>query len=73
MSSIRYEVSMLKDLGLQPDQGDRVLRDLVDFWAKELSRKGDLKLDEQGVRDLLLKQLKSAPANPRPGTPPGAR
>jgi hypothetical protein len=73
MSSIRYEVSLLKDLGMQPDQGDRLLKDLVDFWARELSRKGDLKLDKQALRELLLRQLKQAPPGPRPVQTPGAR
>ena len=48
VGSIQQNVNMLKSLGaLTPEQGDELLKDLVDFWAKELSRKGDLKFDEQ--------------------------
>jgi len=71
ITSIQHEVTLLKSLGMQPDQGDRVLKDLVDFWSKELSRKGDLTLDEQTLRELLLRQLKPVPANPQPGGNPG--
>jgi hypothetical protein len=38
-------------------------RDLLDFWLQELSRKGELKLDEQTVREALLRQLKRSPSS----------
>jgi protein involved in polysaccharide export with SLBB domain len=41
---------------------DVVLKELVDFWAKELSRKGDLKFDEETLREALLQKRKAAPA-----------
>jgi protein involved in polysaccharide export with SLBB domain len=74
VSSIHRNVNMLKAVGaLTPEQSDRVLKDLVDFWAKEVSRKGDLKFDEQTLREILQRHLKPAPANPRLAPSPGAR
>ncbi len=40
---------------------DEVWKELVDFWAKELSRKGDLKFDEETLREALLQKLKPVP------------
>ncbi len=74
VSSIQQNVNMLKSLRtLTPAEGDEVLKDLVDFWAKEVSRKGELKFDEQTLRELLLRQLKKAPPAARPGPEPGAK
>jgi protein involved in polysaccharide export with SLBB domain len=44
--------------------GDReeLLRELVDFWTKGLSQKGDLKFDEQTLRESLLRRMKLPPA-----------
>jgi hypothetical protein len=39
----------------------QLYRDLVDFWLKELSRKGELQFDEQTVREALLRELKRSP------------
>jgi hypothetical protein len=36
------------------------LKVLVDFWAKEVSRQGDLKFDEAALREALLQKLKPA-------------
>jgi protein involved in polysaccharide export with SLBB domain len=41
-----------------PENPGQLYRDLVDFWIKELSRKGELQLDEQTVREALLRQPK---------------
>jgi hypothetical protein len=74
VTSIRQNTDLLKSIGaLAPERSDEVLKDLVDFWAKEVSRKGDLHFDEQTLREVLLRQLKTAPAAPRPGTGPGPR
>jgi polysaccharide export outer membrane protein len=74
VSSMQQNVNMLKSLGaLSPERSDEVLKDLVDFWAKEVSRRGQLKLDEATLREFLLRQLKKAPATTQPGPGPGAR
>src|SRR5262249_25132156 len=74
VSSIRQNADMLKSLGaLSPERSDEVLKDLVDFWAKEVSRKGELNFDEPALREILLRQVKKAPAAARPTPPPGAR
>jgi protein involved in polysaccharide export with SLBB domain len=74
VASIHRNVNMLRSIDeLSPEQRDRVLNDLIDFWTKELSRKGDLKFDEQTLREVLRRQLKPAPPTARPGLPPGAR
>jgi protein involved in polysaccharide export with SLBB domain len=65
--SIQQDVTLLKALGpIAPEQGEQVLKELVDFWAKELSRKGDVQLDELRLREILLHRLKSAPAPNQP-------
>jgi hypothetical protein len=76
VASIQQNVNMVKSLhplSLTPDKGDELLKDLVDFWAKEISRKGDLKFDEQTLREVLLRQLRNTPAAPRSNVPPGAK
>jgi protein involved in polysaccharide export with SLBB domain len=74
VGSIHRYANMLRSIDdLSPDQADQVLEDLVDFWAKELSRNGELKFDEQSLREVLRRHLKKAPAGPRPGLIPGAR
>ena len=71
VASIQQNANMLKSLGaLSPERSDQVLQDLVDFWAREVSRKGELKFDEQKLREILLRQLKAAP---RAGSNPGAK
>ncbi len=67
--SIQQNANLLKSLRMDSTaHGDQVLKDLVDFWAKELSRKGDLELDERKLRELLLHEMKSGapPAAPTP-------
>jgi protein involved in polysaccharide export with SLBB domain len=66
-SSIQQDANLLKSLGVVSagPEGDEALKHLVDFWAKELSRTGDLKLDEQELRELLRHELKpAAPQSP---------
>ncbi len=48
---------------------DEIMKELVDFWAKEISRKGDVKLDEATLREALLQKRKAAPA-PEPKKQP---
>jgi hypothetical protein len=56
VSSIQQNLNMVESLrAISPEQGDELLKDLVDFWAKEVSRKGELKFDEQTLREILLR------------------
>ena len=57
--------SMRAVQAVSPTASAQLWRDLVDFWAKELSRKGDLKIDEDALREALLQKRNTAPA-PQP-------
>jgi protein involved in polysaccharide export with SLBB domain len=58
---------------LSPERSDEIMKKLIDFWAKEISRKGDLKLDEQKLRELLLHELNKPPATPPAAPAPRPR
>jgi polysaccharide export outer membrane protein len=74
VTSIRQNADMLKSLGaLQPERSDQILKDLVDFWAKEVARKGDITFDEQTLREILLRELKRGPSASRPTPAPGPK
>ncbi len=47
---------------INPADTDVVLRELVNFWAKEIARKGDLKFDEDTLREALLQKRNATPA-----------
>jgi hypothetical protein len=40
---------------------EAILKDLVDFWIKELNRPEGAKFDEQTLRDALLRRLQINP------------
>ncbi len=44
------------------DNREELLKELVDFWAKELSRTDGVKFDEQTLRDALMRKMKLTPA-----------
>ena len=48
---------------------EELLKELVDFWSKELSRPGGIKFDEQTLRDALMRKMKLTPP-PVQNTPP---
>ena len=48
------------------DNPEELLKELVDFWAKELSRPDGIKFDEQTLRDAIMRKLKLTPAPLRP-------
>jgi hypothetical protein len=50
---------------IDPADADLIMKDLTDFWVKELSRKGNLQFDEATLREALLQRLKdrAAPKN----------
>jgi protein involved in polysaccharide export with SLBB domain len=43
------------------DKRDALLKEYVDFWAKELSRPDGLKFDEQTLRDAFIRRMKITP------------
>jgi polysaccharide export outer membrane protein len=44
------------------DSRDELLKELVEFWSKELVRGGNGKIDEQELRNALIRKLKVTPA-----------
>ena len=60
-SSIHSVANMLRAVQLVDQaNSDEILKELVDFWSKEVSRKGELKFDEETLREALLQKLKPA-------------
>ena len=58
-TSIHNMANMLRAVQLvDRANSDEILKELVDFWAKEVVRKGDLKFDEETLRNALLQKLK---------------
>jgi protein involved in polysaccharide export with SLBB domain len=69
-SMILQEANMLRALQLATaDKHDQLLKEFVDFWAKELSLPGGIKFDEQTLREAFMRKMKVTPA---PLTPPPA-
>jgi polysaccharide export outer membrane protein len=46
-----------------PENAAALMKDVLDVWAKALSQTGEVKLDEQSFRKLLLQGLQSPPAS----------
>jgi protein involved in polysaccharide export with SLBB domain len=44
------------------DNREELLKEIVDFWAKELSRPGGIKFDEETLRGALMRKTKLTPA-----------
>ena len=44
------------------DHRDELLKELVEFWVKELARSDGIKFDEQTIRDALIRKMKLTPA-----------
>lgn len=60
---ITQEVNMLRAIQLATAKNrEELLKELVDFWTKELSRPGGIKFDEQTLRDALVRKMKLTPA-----------
>jgi protein involved in polysaccharide export with SLBB domain len=55
---------------LTTNNGEQLLEELVDFWAKEISRPGGVKFDEQTLRDAITRKLKLTPPPVQPTPPP---
>ena len=71
--TIIQEASMLRSLQFATT-ADRaaLLKEYVDFWAKELARPGGVKFDEQTLREALIRKM-SLPPNPAAAPPPASR
>jgi protein involved in polysaccharide export with SLBB domain len=68
--SILQEAYMLRSLEVATGAGhNEVLKEYVDFWAKELARPGGIKFDEQTLREALIRKMKLPP---NPSAPPPA-
>ena len=53
---------MLRSLtAASPEKHDQILRDLVEFWIQEMKRPEGARLDEQTLREALLKRLQIPP------------
>lgn len=58
-TSIHDTANMLRAVQLVDQaNSDQIMKDLVDFWVHEALGKGDLKFDEQTLRDALVQRLK---------------
>ena len=56
------EASMLRAMQTaSPDRADQLYNELLDFWLKQLASRGELKFDEQTLREALLRKLKLTP------------
>jgi protein involved in polysaccharide export with SLBB domain len=61
--TILQEAQMLRALQTATaSDRDQLLKEYVDFWAKALGQKGDLKFDEQTLREALIRRMKLMPA-----------
>jgi protein involved in polysaccharide export with SLBB domain len=57
------EALMLRSLqNATADNREELLKELVDFWTKELFRSDGIKFDEQTIRDALMRKMKLTPA-----------
>jgi polysaccharide export outer membrane protein len=62
LNSMRQESSLLQSLQTaSPQNHDAILRDLVEFWIQEMKRPEGAKLDEQTLREALIKRLQIKP------------
>lgn len=69
VGSILQEEFMLRYLQfVTAENREELLKEFVDFWAKEISRPGGVKFDEKTLRDALMRQMKLTPP-PLPTAP----
>jgi hypothetical protein len=69
VGTMQQESNMLRATQTaSPDHADELYKELLDFWLKQLSSRGELKFDEQVLREALLRHRKLAPpaATPAP-------
>jgi protein involved in polysaccharide export with SLBB domain len=62
VNSITQESTMLRSLKTtSPENHEAILKDLVEFWIQEMKRPEGAKLDEQTLREALIKRLQIKP------------
>jgi hypothetical protein len=62
ISSISQESSLLRSLKTtSPENHEAILKDLVDFWIQEMKRPDGVQLDEQTLREALIRRLQVKP------------
>jgi protein involved in polysaccharide export with SLBB domain len=62
INSISQESSLLRSLKTtSPESHVAILKDLVDFWIQEMNRPGGVELNEQTLREALLRRLQDKP------------
>lgn len=65
-SSISQESSLLRSLQTaSPAHHDAILEDLVEFWIQQMKRTDDMTLDDQTLRDALIRRLRPRPMEKR--------
>jgi protein involved in polysaccharide export with SLBB domain len=65
ISSISQESSLLRSLKTtSPENHDVILKELVDFWIAEMKRPDGVVLDEQTLREALIRRLQIKPERP---------
>ncbi len=61
-TAISQESSLLRSLQTaSPENHEAILKGLVDFWIQQMKRPDGVVLDEQALREALIRQLKAKP------------
>jgi protein involved in polysaccharide export with SLBB domain len=59
-AALTQEASLLKSMQYRnPRERDLFLKELADFWAQSIAQQGNGQLDDQALRDALMRALKS--------------
>jgi len=65
ISSMSQESSLLRSLKTtSPENHEAILKDLVDFWIQQMKRPDGVQLDEQTLREALIRRLQVKPERP---------
>jgi protein involved in polysaccharide export with SLBB domain len=68
MGTLNQEAALLKSMQGPSQERDVFLKELADFWARSITEQGTGQLNEQALRDALMRVLKST-ADRVPATP----
>jgi len=65
VNSIMQESFLLRSLkGTSPENHEAILKELVDFWIQEMKRPDGVQLDEQTLREALIRRVQVKPGRP---------
>jgi hypothetical protein len=65
ITAISQESSLLRSLKTtSPENHEAILKDLVDFWIAEMKHPDGVVLDEQTLREALIRRLQIKPERP---------